>query len=157
MRRAADSGGWTHIRYQHRCRPRLLHVTCPSCGAMAAATKPSEPESAILVGDLAPSWCKDDWEVTCYRCTFRACGLAYETLPSLYFSTKELSTWAWNEDHLLCLIRSLEGQDTSADPYHWLMTYIPGLWKRKKKKSISALRKMHLEHSTNGRLGSNVG
>lgn len=124
------NGGMTHIRYGHARRPRVVEVRCPRCGGLANARKPSEVGGPELVGDLSPSWSLDDWEVTCSGCTFRAVGLAYDALPSCFwtFGVGRLTVWAWNRDHLAFIRRHLLGKPGDAEPYAWMATYIPGDW-----------------------------
>ena len=123
--------GLTHVQYGHSCRPRDIEVRCPRCGALAIARKPSEAGGREIVGDLSPSWALDDWEIVCLGCPFRTAGLAYDVLPTLFwtFEVGRLVVWAWNREHLAFIRRHLIGESTPTERYAWLGTYIPGDWK----------------------------
>ena len=125
------SGGPSHVRYGHRCRPRDLEVRCPRCGDLATARKPSEACEKQLIGDLSPSWTLDDWEVACRKCTFRAGALSYDALPACFwcFDVGRFTVWAWNREHFAFIRRYLLGQADDSGPYAWLGTYVPGEWK----------------------------
>lgn len=142
MQSSKMNGSLTHVRYGHTTRPTCLEVLCPSCGERAFAKKPSEVKfKSCLVSDLSPTYRVEDWEIKCHLCLHRASGIAYESLPDLYYSGNKLNVWAWNTDHAKCIIKYLSGQDTSDNPYDWLMTYVRGEWKKKSKLAISELQK----------------
>ena len=141
MDSAISNGGLTHVRYCHTSRPRDLLVVCPACGAPALANKPSESDLGVLIADLSPGWRLDDWEVACSKCPKRVSGLAYSSLPPLYLTSVEFNVWAWNPQHLDCLVDHLEGRSTKDDPYDWFMTYIPSKWKSDRKRTLKALKR----------------
>ena len=99
-----SGSGWSHIRYDHKSRPKILDVACPSCGSKAIASKPSEESlEGVVVADLSPSFPINDWQIRCVECTYRKSGVAYNNLPALYFSGGSFDTWAWNSDHAACI------------------------------------------------------
>ncbi|MFL0798703.1 MAG: hypothetical protein K6L73_14570 [Cellvibrionaceae bacterium] len=141
---AKKNGGLTHVRYGHFSRPRVIEVVCPSCGALASASKPSEREfKSEVVGDLSPTNSLNDWEVVCTSCPKRISGLAYKDLPGLFYSAGELDTWAWNTEHMNCILLCLRRENTESNPYHWFMTYVHGKWKKNPDKAIRSFKKMH--------------
>lgn len=136
-----DGSGLTHIQYAHRKRPTLLHVTCPSCGDRATATKTSEDEfTSGLSGDLSGTWHLDDWNISCPSCGWRATGRPYDDLPPLFYSEDGLL--AWNREHLDFLERHLNQEDTDGDRYSILAAYIRGEWLRKRDQSLRTIRRL---------------
>lgn len=143
MNRYKSNGSLTHTKYGHKSRPKKLHVSCPSCGALAEGSKPSESSGAgIMVSDLSPSFNVNDWEVVCFSCPLRLKGLSYEDLPRLFFTSDILDVWAWNLDHAKCVIKYLSNEDTAKNPYNWFMAYVSGNWKKKSKKTVLELEQM---------------
>jgi len=111
------------VRYGHDSRARDLEVVCPRCGGRARAFKPSEEKGGVIVGDLSPAWNVADWRVSCVACPYRADGVAYQTLPELFwqFAVGRTHVWAWNRDHLTFLATYLDGDETAVNhPYGWL-------------------------------------
>jgi len=142
-----SGSGWSHIRYDHKTRPRVLNVVCPSCGAKALACKPSEDSlKGVIVADLSPSFRLSDWKLKCTECVYRKSDVSYIELPKLYLSEGALGIWAWNSDHADCLKRYLKGEDTTSDPYHWFMTYVRGDWKKNSLKAVKELERLHNNH-----------
>ena len=141
MARAISKGGWTHIRYAHCRRPTRLDVACPRCGGLAHATKTSEVGLSTFTNDCSGTWDKNDWNVVCTSCVYRASHLSYELLPPCYWQVEvgALLVWAWNRDHLSFLARYLNGDDISGDAYAGLATYVPGDWKAAGKRVATTL------------------
>ena len=133
--RSMDSGS-AHVRYGHDCRPKKLHLSCPKCGSLADAEKPSEKKMQPLIGDLSPSWCIDDWQIVCRSCFYRKEQLGNHDLPGLFYSDDQTDIWSWNKDHLLCILACLKGENLPFREYDWLMTYVRGTWKGNRQSSI---------------------
>ena len=132
--------GITHVRYGHNHRPTQIHVRCPRCGSLALALKPSESDMGIATGDVSGTWHLADWTVACSRCPLRLAGLAYESLPPLFFEIDGI--FAWNRDHLHFLSLHISGHDTAQHPYRFFTTYIRGEWLRDKNRTIKLIRRL---------------
>jgi hypothetical protein len=102
--------------------------------------KPSEAEMGIATGDLSGTWHLADWTVACSRCPLRLAGLAYESLPPLFFEIDGI--FAWNRDHLHFLSLHIAGHDTAQHPYRFFTTYIRGEWLRDKNRTIRLIRRL---------------
>jgi len=138
-----SGSGWSHIRYDHKSRPKIVEVVCPSCGSRAIASKPSEEDrKGAIVADLSPTFRIEDWQIRCTGCAYRKSNLSYKDLPILYFSGGVLDLWAWNADHAECILSYLKGEDTSDNSYHWFMTYVRGDWKKSSSRIVKELDKM---------------
>ena len=125
--------GFSHVRYDHSSRPRVYDVACPKCAARASAHKDSETEMGNVIGDLAGTWHLDDWRITCLSCDYRESDAAYAQLPPPFFRVTSRGTnlWAFNRGHFVMLLRLLDGDPISGDPYEWFATYAHGDWLRK--------------------------
>ena len=140
--RSIGNGSLTHARYSHCSQPAIIDGRCPACDGVAIAKSPRKWVGGAVIGDLSPSWRKDDWEVSCTQCPMRLSDLSYSDLPPLSYSGGELGVWAWNAAHLQCLAQHLRREDTSKHEYAWLMTYVPGKWKRNRKRALRELERM---------------
>ena len=125
--------GFSHVRYDHSSRPRLLDVSCPKCNARATTQKDSEREMGNVIGDTAGTWHLDDWSITCLSCPYRASNVGYSELPPPFFRVTSRGTdlWAFNLGHFTMLLRLLDGDAITGDPYEWFATYAHGDWLRK--------------------------
>ena len=129
--------GTSHVRYDHRSRPTLLHLSCPKCSGRCFAQKPSESEKGVFTGDCNKAWSIDDWKVVCENCDFRAENLSYESLPKVFYQVEARANvlWAWNRDHLIMLLKLLRHESIKDDPYEWFSTYAHKEWLQKKNRS----------------------
>ena len=135
-----SNGSLSHVFYLHTRRPTSIDVACPKCAGMACAKKTSEMESGPLSYDLSGAWHLSDWKVICKCCTFRQGGIAYASLPKVFWESDGL--WAWNEDHLNFLEKRLSGEDTSDSPYDTYSVYIEKEWLLKKTKFLKVIQKL---------------
>ncbi len=125
--------GTTRVRSDRSSRPRDLHVRCPSCKGRALATKSTERDHDVIVGDCRTTWMHGDWSLRCDVCTFTNEGLTYVELPGPYYEVQArgVSLWAFNEQHLTMLLDLLEGRDVERHPYAWLASYADRDWLRR--------------------------
>jgi hypothetical protein len=133
--------GYSHVRYDHCSRPRVLHVVCPKCAGCTTATKASESDDSHLIGDLSGTWGLADWVAKCIRCDYRDQGLSYERLTDPYYRVEAagVELWAWNRDHFAMLLRLLRGEDIKGDPYEWFATYAHRQWlKRSNRRRLAS-------------------
>ena len=117
----------SHVRYGHGLIPRLLHVSCPKCGAMASATNTRAHPDSLFVGFGLH---QESWALICPACPHRSSQLEYKELPSLFWRVNAGGTelWSWNRDHLIMLRRLLSGEVIASDPYEPLATYARREW-----------------------------
>ena len=122
--------GFSHVRYDHSSRPRVLDVVCPKCRSRATSYKDSELEKGHLIGDLAGTWHLEDWNIKCLSCSFRKSNTKYTQLPPPYYkvTARDIELWAFNHDHFLMLLRLLDGEDIAGEPYEWFATYAHRDW-----------------------------
>ena len=85
-----------------------------------------------LIGDMSFTWHLADWSVVCHKCSYRASSAGFNDLPSPFFRvvTRGSELWAWNRDHFYMLLRLLNHESISGDPYEWFATYAHGDWLR---------------------------
>ena len=131
------SSGSSHARYDHRSRPRVLHVVCPKCSQQAEAAKESELEMGHVIGDLAGTWELLDWTIKCHHCPYRLNAAAYSELPQPYYrvTVRGFELWAWNRDHFDMLLRLLNRESITNHPYAWFATYAHRDWLRDRNRS----------------------
>jgi hypothetical protein len=113
----------------HITRPDEVHVVCPKCGGRAVACTQQGRRFAFNMVDLGPGMAAL-WSVTCLACPYRAQDLAYQDIGGRYYRVeargKEL--WAWNRDHLVMMLRYLEGRSISDHPYRPYRTFMRKEW-----------------------------
>lgn len=114
----------------HLTRPDEIHVVCPKCGGRAVAHTPARRHYPARMVDLDRRGFSSHWSVACLECPHRARNLAYEDIGGRYYRVeargKEL--WAWNRDHLVMMLRHLEGRSISDHPYHPYQTFMRKEW-----------------------------
>ncbi len=128
------------LNYHHRCRPNRIDVKCSNCGAKATAKKKFDgPSTETVHTFLSPDFYSHDWEISCIGCGKEKKELSYDELPSLYFSGKSNGFWAWNSEHLHCVLSFLAGDDVSTHSYQWYMAFVKPEWKSQMRKNIDQL------------------
>ncbi len=124
----------------HLTRPDEIHVVCPKCGGRAMARTPARRHYAFHMVDLDPRGFASHWSVTCLECPHRARNLAYRDIGNRYYRVevrgKEL--WAWNKDHLVMMLRFLEGQSISDHPYRLYRTFMRKEWISRSNRTVFA-------------------
>ena len=137
-----DSGGSTHIRYDHQRRPNLIHIKCPQCGGLALA-KDQVSEGDEFVGDLSQSWYESSFKITCTECPYRNDGVSYDGLtePFHQFKGRGDVLWAYNSTHLDMIYKYLKNVSVKGHPYEFYQTYIHGDWKKYKETYIKEIDK----------------
>lgn len=137
------SGNINHVRYDHKRRPREIHVICPKCNKMAIAIDAESDSKYEFVVDMSPSWKGSPFEVTCTNCIYKENDLSYFDIPEpyhcIYVDGKKL--WAYNWKHLDLISKVLSEQNVENHLYNFYTTFIHGEWKKNSIKFIEAIKK----------------
>lgn len=140
------NSGANHVRYDHRQRPTCIEIACPRCAGRAVASGADHAEGRRVIGDASPGWDAADFSVTCTACMHRAKGLCYAELgaPLHQVSIAGRTLWAWNEEHLRMILKTLRGESLKGDSYAFFATYIRRGWMQWRARFITAIER-HLE------------
>jgi len=138
MGRAIDSGGETHVKYQHFHYPREIDVKCKFCEAKAKLINkdvPNEIDHFIDVSNF-----RKVWELLCKGCMKRIEYNWEETkdFPLLYvIKFKRDNIWAWNKKHLEYIISVLLNNEDKLSKWLYFRNYINKSWLLNSKSSSS--------------------